>query len=1110
MYKKITELVFRYRFCAHSNLLLKMKLTFILLTVIIFQIKAESFAQKVSLTVKGASLPEVIYQLRKQSGYDFLYNNALLKGIKPITVNAVDQELLEVLNKCIEGQPLQYKVINKTIFITGKPEETASGQARINVTGKVTDDKGLPLPGVTVSVRNGTASTATDADGNFRITIADNNGILTFRFIGFETAAIPVNGRPVINVVLKPETKGLNEVVVVAYGTQRKSDITGSVSSIKSGALEDMPVISIEQLLKGQVAGVQASVSSGTPGSASNINIRGVSSIGASTQPLYVVDGLPVSGQSIETDFAEARTGMDFINPEDIESIEILKDASATSIYGARGANGVILITTKSGKAGTNTITFSTSGGVTTMANKIDMMTTRQAQEYWELAKARVGRVEAPLDPAALDINTDWQKVTGQHAFSQKYNLGFQGGQQKLQYYISMDYLDQEGLLKYTRYNKYSIRGTVASQVNDKLRIDNRFTITRSKNDGSFTGGQGGTANTTGATQRIIQAPTFRIPNDLRPGYDEETGEIYIDPLVVLRDLSDDINVTNITEQATLKYSIIRGLEFQAMAGLTYRFFGNDQYQGADYAATKSDSRITAKVNTSSTINYINENTLTYKKQFGIHNFTFLLGNTIQQETTSGNTINAVDFPNTATGTSALQNAKEVTVSSNKQQWQLASLFGRLNYDLNGRYLFTATLRRDGSSKLAAGNKWGTFPSVALGWRLSEENFLKKTDWLSNLKLRASWGQIGNSEIGVYRTLTVINSGTNGFDNGLLPYYSLGSYGDPNLKWEISEQTNLGLDIELLKGRISVTTDVYDKRTKDLLLAQPTSLSSGYGSYLTNVGSMRNRGFEFSVDYQVMQRSKLQWTTSFNFSILDNKVTDLGNVGIIGVGQAVDGKNPRYLSVGKSIGAFYLVKTAGVWQLGEEEAAAVYGAVPGDWKFVDQNNDKVINNDDRIFIGDALPKYTLGLTNTFKYKNFDLLVLLAGDFGAKTLNAVKPNLWLARKNGGAAYNLKAWSPSNPTNELAAPNITYNSEFLHDGYLEDEDIVRIQNVRLGYRLNLKAKRRASMYFYFSGNNVWSWSGYDGYDPEVGNGISRGIDRFNYPRGRIYNFGAQVTF
>ncbi|HEX7846956.1 MAG TPA: SusC/RagA family TonB-linked outer membrane protein, partial [Chitinophagaceae bacterium] len=796
---------------------------------------------------------------------------------------------------------------------------------------------------------------------------------------------------------------------------------------------------------------------------------------------------------------------------QDIESIEILKDASATSIYGARGANGVILITTKSGKAGGGTTTFSSSVGLAIMANKIDMMTTRQAHEYWELAKARANRVQAALSPDLLDVNTDWQKETSQAALRQNYNVGFQGGQPKLRYFVSLDYLDQEGLLKYTKYNKYSLRATLSSQVNNKLTIENRTTVSQSKNDGAFTGGQGGTNSSTGATQRIVQAPSFRAPNELTGGVDPETGEVYVTPLVVLKDLHDDIKVTNITEQLTLKYTPVKGLELQTMAGLTYRFFNNDQYQGADYSRTKTDQRISAQVTNNNTTNYILENTATYKKQFGSkHDFSFLLGNTIQRETSSGNTINAVDFPNTTTGVNALQNAKEITVSSFKEQWQLASFFGRINYTLDGKYLFTGTLRRDGSSKLAVGNKWGTFPSVAVGWRISEEAFMRNSKTISNLKLRASWGQIGNSEIGVYQTFTTINSGTNGFDNQLLPYYYLSRYGDPNLKWEVSQQTNIGVDVELLKGKIAITAEVFDKKTKDLLLAQPTPLSSGFGTYLTNIGSMTNKGIEFTANYQAIRKKAFQWTTSFNLTMLKNRVTELGDVSVISVGQTVDQKFPRYLAVGKSVGSFYLVKTAGVWQLGEEDAAAVYGAKPGDWKYVDLNKDNKIDNDDRMFVGDALPNISLGLSNTFKYKNFDLQFLISADLGGQTLNVAKPSLWRASASGGAAYDLKAWSPANPTNELAAPSIFYNSEFLHDGYLEDADIIRIQNVRLGYRFDFHKKNKTSLYVYASGNNVWSWSKYDGYDPEVGTGISKGIDRFAYPRARVYNFGVQLTF
>lgn len=1097
----------------HGHVIIKYLLIMKLAAILILGFSFQSIAINVSsqdridLDLKGTSILNVIKKIEARYSYHFVYNDEVRQNNVLVDVFARNASIDYVMQQLLSKTNYSYKKINNgLVVIIG----TESVNTVFRVTGIVTDNTGKPLAGVSIIEKGTTNGTTTGVNGRFSFNVKDNKAVLVVSNIGYETREVIIGNNTELTIELLSIENKMDEVVVIAYGTQRKKDLTGSVASIKSSSTETIPVVSIEQLFKGQVAGVQASVSSGTPGSASNVNIRGIGSITASTQPLYVVDGLPISGQSIETNFTEARTGMDFINPDDIESIEILKDASATSIYGARGANGVILITTKSGKQGKSTVTFSTSFGITTMANKIKMMTTRENQEYWELAKARVGRIEAALDSSLLDVNTDWQKVTSQSALRQNYNIGFQGGNQRLQYYLSFDYLNQQGLLRYTDYNKYSIRGTVSAQVNNKLSVDNRFTITRSQNDGSFTGGQGGTPNTTGATQRSLYAPTYLKPNSKNPGVDEETGQTYIDPLVILRDLSDDITLTNITEQVTLKYNVLKGLQFQTMAGFTYRFFNNDQYQGAAYAATKGDnSKIEATVNTSNTINYINENTLTYKKRFGMHDFTFLLGNTLQQETTSGTNINAVDFPNTVTRTNALQNAKDITVYTYKQQWQLASFFGRFNYTVNNKYLFTATLRKDGSSKLAAGNKWGTFPSLAVGWNISDENFLKNVKWISTFKIRASWGQIGNSEIGTYKTLTVINSGTNGFDNELLPYYYLSSYGDSTLKWEISQQSNLGVDMEFLNGKIGITAEIYNKQTKDLLLNQPTPYSAGYGSYLTNVGSMTNKGFELTINYQAIKKRDFVWTTNFNFSTLRNEVTNVGKVGITGIGQTVDSDYPRYLAKGQSIGNFYLVKTAGVWQLGEEDAAAVYGAVPGDWKFVDQNGDHVIDNTDRVFTGNSIPKYSLGLTNTFRYKKFDFMILATGDFGAQTLNAVKPNLWQARKNGGAAYDLKAWSPTNPTNELAAPSIYYNSEFLHDGYLENGDIVRIQNVRIGYRFNVNRKSKTSLYVYFSGNNVWSWSEYDGYDPEVGNGINKGIDRFNYPRGRIYNFGAQLT-
>lgn len=979
----------------------------------------------------------------------------------------------------------------------------------IIINGKVVDDNQMPIAGVTVQVVNTSVAVATDTKGNFSIRIPSEKARLIFTHIGYQQQELTAKQNMVVQLLTISDN--MQDVVVVAYGSQRKSDVTGSISSVKSNSLKDVPVISLEELLKGQAAGLQSSVGSGTPGSASNVNIRGVSSISASTQPLYVVDGLPIPGQSIETGFSEARTGLDFLNPQDIESVEILKDASATSIYGARGANGVILITTKSGKLGVSTTTFSSSVGITTLANKIDMMTTRQIQEYWTFARVRDGFAPRPLDDdTLLNTNTDWQKVSMQNAFRQNYNLTFQGGQPKLKYYLSLDYLDQQGLLRYTKYNKYSVRGNMSSQVTTKLSVENRFTLARTKNDGTFTGGEGGNPNTLSAMQKILQAPTFRKPSQLyTPATDPETGESYVDPIIILRDLSDDISVTNITEQLTLKYKLIPGLDLQTMGAVTYRFFNNEQYQGPDYARIKSDTKISASVRNNTTDNFIMENTATYKKTFGGHDFTLLIGNTIQQETTKGTRIDAVDFPNTTTGTNALQNANDVTVSSFKQQWQLASFFGRLNYSLKNRYLLTATIRRDGSSKLAEGSKWGMFPSLAIGWNVNQESFFK-SKLISNLKFRGSWGQIGNSDIGVYNTISTISTGTGAMNNELLPYYYLSSYGDPNLKWEISEQTNIGADIGFLNNQISLTVDIYEKKTKDLLLYQPTSLGTGYNSYLTNVGSMSNKGIEITVNYNVLHKKTFDWSTNFNCTMLRNEVTDLGNVGSISIGQTVDGKSPRYLSIGKSIGSYYLVKTAGVWQTDELTEAALYGAKPGDWKYIDQNGDHVINNGDRVFTGDAIADFSFGFSNTFRYKKFDLQMLISGDFGGQTLNAVKPNLWLARGAFGAAYNLKAWSPSNPTNKLAAPTTVYNSDFLSDAYLESADIVRFQTIRLGYRFGRQRRNQRSLYVYLSGNNIWSFSRYEGYDPEVGNGINRGIDRYAYPRGRTYTMGAQFSF
>lgn len=1101
-----------------AQLLKVMKLTAVFLIVLSLQVSANGYSQKVTLNLRNAPVEKLIKEIRKQTGYLFLYKSEQLRSAGNISVQVEDAELERVLTQSLSGTSLTFKIVEKTIIILPRPVVISENnmqpqqqEADIQVSGRVTSSgNDQPLSGASVKLKGSEKGTSTDSNGNFTLQVPDGGGVLVISYVGYETIQLPVSKAGHLKIELKQKEAKIEEVIVIGYGTQKKSDITGSISSIKAAAVSDLPVVSFEELLKGQAAGVQSSVSSGAPGSAVNINIRGISSISAGTQPLYVIDGLPVVGEYTTTNFSENRTVMDFINPSDIESIEILKDASATAIYGARAANGVILITTKTGKEGKSKISFSASAGISTMANKIDMMTTRQNQEYWETAKVRDNKVSDPLSADLLDINTDWQKVSSRNALRQQYNINYQGGQQKSNYYLSFDYLNQQGLFKYTNHRRFQILANVGSQINKKLYIENHLNLMQSDNEGTFTGGEGTNPNTSDAIKRIFNAPTYRLPTDKAIEIDSSTGETYINPLVVLKDLNDDIRNISIQEQLKLKYQIIPGLEFQSMTGLSYRFLTNEEYQGADYVSTKNDERIRASLNNSNRRSIINENTITYKRKIKNQDLTFLLGNTLQVQTTSGNQLEGIGFANTATGVNALQNADESNISSFREEWQLQSFFGRLNYNLAKKYLLTATLRADGSSKLAKGNKWGTFPSVAFAWNASEENFLSKISWLNNLKVRMSWGQIGNSEIGVYQTLSVINSGTVPFDNQLLPYYRLDRYGDPNLKWEISEQSNVGFDLGLLNQRLSITADIYVKKTKDLLLDQPTPLSSGYTSYLTNVGSMNNKGFEISINRQHIQTRKITWSTNVNFSANKNEVTAIGNVDKVSFGQTVDGKNAKYLVPGKSIGSFFLVKTNGVWQLGEEVQAAAYQAKPGDWKYVDQNKDGVIDNEDRIFIGDALPAFTWGVSNTVKYKNLDLLFLFTGDHGGQTLNMVKPNLWRATKNVGAAYNLNAWSPTNPTNEQAAPSTNYNSDFLHDGYLEDADIIRLQNIKIGYRFKNKSRALPGMYVYFSGNNVLSWTKYDGFDPEVGNGINQGIDRYSYPKSRTYNVGFQMTF
>ncbi|SNC77687.1 TonB-linked outer membrane protein, SusC/RagA family [Hymenobacter gelipurpurascens] len=979
-----------------------------------------------------------------------------------------------------------------------------------------------PLPGVSVVIKGTTTGTSTDGDGKFTLPVpADSNPTLVMSFVGFEPMEVKVGSDGTLPAVqLKEKSTNLNEVVVVGYGSQRKRDITGSVASISAEQVAETPIARADQILQGRVSGVQVTQTNSEPGGNVSIRIRGTNSINTGNEPLFVVDGFPGAGD------------LNSINPSDIESIEVLKDASATAIYGSRGANGVVLITTKKGKVGKGTVNFEAYTGVQIVRHKYELMNAKEFATYLNDVNSGSTTLPQPYTQEQIDElgeGTDWQSEILRRARMSNYQLGFNGGTEETRYNLSFNYFDQEGIILNSGFQRGTVRLNLDKKISSKLNFNFSSQLAGTFEKRAFVNSQGGSFG--GA---LLDALRFSPINPVRDANGEYTYSNT--PLPYVEDVGNPVAFAMKTkDQRTVARGLVNvAANYELMPGLTLRISGGLDYNNQQTNVYRPSDvflgRLTGgSANRAQTNRYswLNENTLTYDKKIDENNALNAVVGLSEQQFYGNDFSSAANnfFTNTLGSDNLALGANIQTPNSGRYTNTLASYFGRVNYRLFEKYLFTVTMRADGSSRFGRNNKWGYFPSAAFAYRLIDEKFMSGFTFLSDLKLRLGYGITGNQEINNYQSLARYDVGSYAAGStrlvGLVPANIL----NPDLRWESTAASNVGIDVAFLENRISVTADAYYKKTTDLLLRVATPRTTGYGDILLNAGSVENKGFEFALNTTNFDNKKFSWKTNLNFSLNRNKVLDLYSVSELPVGQSSSSLfvgaglgNTSILREGEPIGSFYGYQFGGIWQTQEEiTASGTKTAVrPGDPRYIDQNGDGQITAADRVIIGRAQPKFIYGLTNGFTYGGFNLSVFIQGVQGSDVLNLNRYEL----ESGITTTNklktvVDRWTPTNPSNTIprAGSTIRRSTGIVSD-VIEDGSFVRLKTVTLGYSLPKFSTVVKSASVYVTAQNLVTLTKYTGYDPEVNSfgrdNLSLNTDYNAFPSTRTFIAGVRIGF
>lgn len=973
----------------------------------------------------------------------------------------------------------------------------------IVVSGRVSGSENDALPGVSVLVEGSTTGTTTDTDGNYSVRVPSGSSVLIFSYIGYVTNRVAVGNQTKIDVVLDVDTKSLEEVVVVGYGTVRKSDLTGSLSQVKAKEINAFPATNVLQALSGRAPGVQVVQNTGAPGGSVSVRIRGTNSIQGSNEPLYVVDGFPYSGNPT------------LLNNADIQSIEILKDASATAIYGSRGANGVVLITTKKGKAGRTTVDYEGSYSIQSVRKKLDLMSPREYGEFYNEQAVNDGLqpyfTAAQLEEfSAMGKGTDWQDLVLENAPLHNHTVSVNGGNEKTQFSIGGSLFKQDGIVVGSNYDRYSIRANVNHDISPRFSISysgNMSKISTSRKNLSI-GNRG-----SGLLSAMLAAPPTLSPFNEDGSYRVLTtaypfiSNVLVNPLNFLYQQSDVVRSNKVLANAAVTYKPVTGLSIRISGGVENSDDRSDLYTTRQFV----NSSGSASISTTQYTSLLNENVITYNKAFGKHNLTVTGGFTYQDFLTTGLGSSGSGFVSDVSetydlGAAALAN----TPSSSYSKATLLSYLGRINYSLADKYLLTASFRADGSSRYSEGDKWGYFPSAALAWRIKEEEFLKSVSFLSDMKIRIGVGATGSQAISPYATLNSLTSGKTVFDDALFTTYAPGTRLPNNLKWETTVQTDIGIDASFLNNRLNLTADYYIKKTRDLLNNVQLPSSLGYTSTIRNVGEIENRGLELGLDAAIISEArpgKFRWDASANISFNRNKVVRLyGGQDIYGSSFFVGPLNDfvNLLREGQPLGIFY-----GYVEDGYNER--------GNITYKDLNNDGTINVNDKTYLGNPNPKYIFGLNSQMSFKGFELTVFVQGTQGNDIINLSKNqtiDLNFGMNMPREQY-LDHWTADNPDPNAKYPAITRSlSGNISNRFVEDGSYIRLKNIQLAYNLplaNLSWLRNAQIYV--SGQNLLTGTRYSWYDPEVNaygsaNSINQGIDHYSFPIAKSITMGVRL--
>lgn len=1114
------------------------KLTLLLLLLAMSQAGAEVFAQRASLHVTNKPLKEVFDELRKKTGYHFLYLEADLKLAKPVSVQLTDASLAQLLEHCFRAQPLTYEIRKNRVLVARQYRKTKLADVTVaaqhEISGRVTNENGEPLAGVTVRVKDGDASTMTDSSGRFRIGTDEGNNILTFSIIGYEPLTLPVNS-PSVNVTLKQAVSDLEEVVVVGYGTQRRSDVTGSVSSIKAEDVHNLPVRSVNEALQGRAAGVQVTRNDGAPGSSSDIVIRGIGSVGGMS-PLYIVDGIRMSA------------GSNF-NLHDVASMEVLKDASAASIYGAQAAGGVVLITTKRGGARDKMdINFNANYGMRQSLNLFELLRT---PDYYT-AKTNFGIATSNWGDPALLPDHDWVNSLYQNGAEQRYSLALSGATAKTSYYLSANYLKEEGTIIDNSFERFGFRSNADFNVTEKFTVGETLYAWATATNPTVTN-----------TFPFRSAPVVPLYDTSNPfGGWGKTGSFFGGPNLVGQEYMNHIlNRTYALEgNVYADWDIIPGLNFRSTFGLSIFSVSNRRFNEAyDYGIIADHVAALVRNNDNQrdlTANFV----LTYEKNIGRHDVKAMVGYEAYQSDLTSLHAEARGFPYITYNFGLSNNPSSYVASGGEfPQTRLLSQFGRINYGFANKYLLTFNIRRDGSDRFGPTNKFGVFPSASVGWRLNEEGFIKDNlRNISNLKLRASYGKLGSTSNIPQYTYQVSYGGAGGTnsmglaDGSRLKGYALtAQLANQHIRWETVLQTDVGLDVGLLNNAFNVTVDWYSRQTQGMIYRVPVAQSAGFGntSVFTNIGQMSNRGVEIAADYQG-KAGQLTYAIAANASFNRNLVKQLDgtNNNPISDGAAgtdLDGNVGR-TEVGYPMSQFYGYQVEGIFQTTDEVNAlnelarqvsgndAVFfqnaGTAAGDLKYKDTNGDGRITTADKTFIGNPWPKMTYGLTLHLGWNGWELGALFQGVQGVDVYNGNKhytEYMYGDYNTTKDIFNASFFNGNGLTDQPRVgvtqengvfsrdPNSNYGR--ISDYFVEDGSFLKLRNLELGYTFedNLtKALLVSNLKIYLQAQNLFTLTNYSGLDPEVlgRNGTTaRGIDAiFSYPRTRLFSVGVNLNF